>query len=102
MGAMTATAPWSLADHIKQRQAGVDCGSLPTRAPRTAGPTIAEAMTIAREVEITRFGAPGRCPTCDAPGYVRAVDMRSRATYSSCQACGTKWTAIERRRTPRS
>ena len=96
MGAMTATASWSLADHIKQRQAGIDPGS---RA--ISGPSIGDAMTIAAEVEITRFGAPGRCPTCGAPGYVRSVDMRSRATYSSCQACGTKWTAIERRRTPR-
>lgn len=96
MGAMTATASWSLADHIKHRQSGAPAGSL-----AVGGPSIGDAMTIAAEVEITRFGAPGRCPTCDTPGYVRAVDMRSRATYSSCQACGTKWTAIERRRTPR-
>lgn len=101
MGAMTATAPWSLADHIKHRQSGVDPAPNPTAGRTSDGPTIADAMTIAAEVEITRFGAPGRCPSCDAPGYVRAVDMRTRATYSSCQACGTKWTAIERRRTPR-
>lgn len=96
MGPMTATAQWSLADHIKERQSGHHAAATPV-----SGPTIADAMRVACEVEITRFGAPGLCPTCDAPGYVRAVDPRSRATFSSCRICGTKWTAIERRATPR-
>lgn len=36
-------------------------------------------------------GAPGRCPDCDAFGFVDELDAKGRYQTQHCRACGCAW-----------
>lgn len=38
------------------------------------------------------MGAPGRCPECDAFGYIEAADLAHCSQTQRCRDCGYRWT----------
>lgn len=36
-------------------------------------------------------GAPGRCPECDAFGYIEQADLARHVQSQRCRTCGYQW-----------
>lgn len=37
------------------------------------------------------MGAPGRCPECDAFGFIESADLAHRSQTQRCRSCGYGW-----------
>ncbi|GAC1319458.1 MAG: hypothetical protein NVSMB16_15240 [Acidimicrobiales bacterium] len=79
------TADRGSQDHGSQDHGSQDHGSQDV----SHNPTVAEAVARAKRV---RFGAPGRCPECNEPGFLDYLDNRSGTAECSCKTCRLAWT----------
>ena len=43
-----------------------------------------------RYARVTR-GTPGRCPACEAFGFIAALDVRRALQTQACRHCGYRW-----------
>lgn len=43
-----------------------------------------------RYAQVTR-GTPGRCPACEAFGFIAALDVRRALQTQACRHCGYRW-----------
>ncbi len=59
------------------------------------GPSVADALSLARRGRQEIWGRPSRCPECGGFGYLDRIDIVDRLMEEHCTECFHAWTVSE-------